>query len=193
MKYYMGSKYDKIDPIPQFCFSSNRPFTWDFVTKHLNVSNDQKKLMYQAQEAKLHDGIAVPIHGVNGELSGVGIASSTKKSNVNRTMLLKIKVICHQFHLAYTDLLTTDNDNYKYTRTTLTNREREILSWASEGKSDADIADILGISYSTVRFHLNNIYLKLDTNEKIFAITKAIRFGLILPTHISEKPNNLVR
>jgi DNA-binding CsgD family transcriptional regulator len=193
MTYYMDNGYDKIDPVPKYCFSSNRPFTWDFIINHLNISKNQKKLMNQASEANLLDGIAVPIHGVNGELSGVGMASSTGKPEIDRTRLMTIKAICHQFHLAYTDLLLADNKGNVNTRIKLTNREYEILSWAAEGKSDSDISDILGISYSTVRFHLNNVYSKLDANEKIFAITKAIRLGLILPSHIAEKPDELVR
>jgi len=193
MTYYMEEGYDKIDPVPKFCFTSNSPFTWAFITNNLNISKAQKRLMFQANEAELFDGIGIPIHGVNGELSGVGMASSTKKPGVSRTTLLTIKAICHQFHLAYTDLLLANNKGSEGTRIKLTNREYEILSWASEGKSDSDISDILGISYSTVRFHLNNVYSKLDANERIFAITKAIRLGLILPSYISGKPDELVR
>ncbi len=193
MKYYISNGYEKIDPVPQYCFNSNRPFTWDFVTNHLNISKIQKKLMYEAREADLIDGIAVPMHGVNGELSGVGMASSHGNPEADRTSLMIIKAICNQFHLAYTDLLIAENGEKIDAGIKLTNREHEILLWAAEGKSDADIADILGISYSTVRFHLNNVYSKLAANERIFAITKAIRLGLILPSHISDKPDELVR
>ena len=193
MAYYMDKGYDTIDPVSKYCFSSNRPFTWEFVTNHLNISREQKKILHQAHEAKLLDGIAIPIHGINGELSGVGMASSSGKVNVDRTTLMTIKAICCQFHSAYTDLLLIDDKEFKNTRIKLTNRECEILSWAAEGKSDSDIADILGISYSTIRFHLNNVYSKLDANERIFAITKAIRLGIILPSHIAGKPDELVR
>ena len=64
----------------------------------------------------------------------------------------------------------------------LTEREREILSWAAEGKSDAVIADIIGISHATIRFHLNNIFRKLQANERTLATVKAIRLGLIFPS-----------
>ena len=195
MQYYFANGYVNIDPVPQYCFNANRPFTWDFVIDHLHISGTQKLLMYQAAEANLLNGIGVPMHGVNGELAGVGMASSTGNPESDRTVLMTIKAICHQFHLAYTDLLLAEDGQEILVgnRVRLTNREREILSWVAEGKSDSDIADILGISYSTVRFHLNNVYSKLEANERIYAITKAIRLGLILPSHISEKPDELVR
>jgi DNA-binding CsgD family transcriptional regulator len=66
----------------------------------------------------------------------------------------------------------------------LTSREKEILSWAAEGKSDSVIADIIGVSHSTIRFHMNNIFRKLNANERTLATVKAIRQGLILPSYL---------
>ena len=58
------------------------------------------------------------------------------------------------------------------------------MLWAAEGKSDAVIAEIIGISHATIRFHMNNIFRKLQANERTLATVKAIRQGLILPTCI---------
>jgi DNA-binding CsgD family transcriptional regulator len=58
------------------------------------------------------------------------------------------------------------------------------MSWAAEGKSDSVIAEILGVSHSTVRFHMNNVFKKLNANERTLATVKAIRHGLILPSFI---------
>jgi len=57
------------------------------------------------------------------------------------------------------------------------------LLWVSEGKSDWTIAEIIGISHATVRFHMNNIFKKLDANERTLATVKAIRRGLIFPSY----------
>ena len=40
---------------------------------------------------------------------------------------------------------------------------------------------ILGISEDTVNFHIKNSMAKLDAGNRIMAIVKAIRMGLILP------------
>lgn len=45
---------------------------------------------------------------------------------------------------------------------TLTKRENEVAELLLEGKSNKQIAFALGISESTVEFHLRNIYRKLD-------------------------------
>ena len=47
----------------------------------------------------------------------------------------------------------------------LTAREREILALIAEGRSNASIADLLGITKRAVERHINGIFLKLDLGE----------------------------
>ena len=61
----------------------------------------------------------------------------------------------------------------------LTDRETEILSLMAKGQSYSNIADTLSISKETVRFHIKNIYSKLQVNSKAGAIEKASRDKLI--------------
>lgn len=61
----------------------------------------------------------------------------------------------------------------------LSNRETEILSLAAKGKKNADIADDLCVSLATIKFHLNNIYTKLDVSSRTAAIAIAIKRGII--------------
>lgn len=54
----------------------------------------------------------------------------------------------------------------------LSQRETEILDWVRFGKTNSEIADILGISISTVKNHLQNIFKKLDVFNRMQAIAK---------------------
>jgi DNA-binding NarL/FixJ family response regulator len=51
----------------------------------------------------------------------------------------------------------------------LTTREREVLSWLSKGKTNRDIAQILGLSPRTVDKHLEQIYAKLGVENRTAA------------------------
>jgi DNA-binding response OmpR family regulator/DNA-binding CsgD family transcriptional regulator len=51
----------------------------------------------------------------------------------------------------------------------LTNREGEVLSWLSKGKTNRDIAQILGLSPRTVDKHLEQIYAKLGVENRTAA------------------------
>jgi DNA-binding NarL/FixJ family response regulator len=57
----------------------------------------------------------------------------------------------------------------------LTSREGEVLSWLSKGKTNRDIAQILGLSPRTVDKHLEQIYSKLGVENRTAAVTIAVK------------------
>ena len=56
----------------------------------------------------------------------------------------------------------------------LTAREGEVLSWLSKGKTNRDIAQILGLSPRTVDKHLEQIYSKLGVENRTAAAAIAV-------------------
>jgi DNA-binding CsgD family transcriptional regulator len=60
----------------------------------------------------------------------------------------------------------------------LTAREQQILAWVARGKTNPEIAEILWITPSTVRKHLENVYAKLGVRTRTAA---AARFLQVLP------------
>ena len=58
---------------------------------------------------------------------------------------------------------------------TLTDREREVLGWFAAGKSNAQIAAIVGASPRTVAKHLERIYGKLGVESRTAAAMRAVR------------------
>ena len=57
----------------------------------------------------------------------------------------------------------------------LTKREKEILELVAEGLSNAEIARLLWVTEQTVKFHLSNIYRKLDVANRTQASQWAYR------------------
>ena len=55
----------------------------------------------------------------------------------------------------------------------LTPREVEVLSWLAKGKTNRDIADILGMSPRTVNKHLEHIFEKLGVETRTAAAAVA--------------------
>jgi DNA-binding CsgD family transcriptional regulator len=60
-------------------------------------------------------------------------------------------------------------------RLSLTLREAEVLSWIARGKSNRDIAEILGLSPRTVNKHLEQIYAKLGVENRTAAAALAMQ------------------
>ena len=61
----------------------------------------------------------------------------------------------------------------------LTRREVEILQLVSEGHSNAQLARMLWVTEQTVKFHLSNIYRKLDVANRTEAARWAQLHGLL--------------
>ena len=56
----------------------------------------------------------------------------------------------------------------------LTDREAEVLLWVAQGKSNAEIATILGAAENTVKKHLQNIFEKLGIESRNAATVRAL-------------------
>ncbi|MBX3608987.1 MAG: response regulator [Hydrogenophaga sp.] len=77
------------------------------------------------------------------------------------------------------NLAPADNINAQHLRDiALTPRETEVLSWLAKGKTNRDIADILGMSHRTVNKHLEHVFEKLGVETRTAAAAMA---GKLLP------------
>jgi len=61
----------------------------------------------------------------------------------------------------------------------LTEREKQVVQLLSEGLSNKLIADRLGISDHTAKFHVNGVMMKLGASTRTEAVVEAMRRGLI--------------
>ncbi len=87
-----------------------------------------------------------------------------------------LEIMVPHLHLALVNLAT------ELPRTEpirLSPREREVLAWIKEGKSNDEIGIILGISSGTVKVHVKNILQKLEVSTRTQAVAKALEHGLV--------------
>jgi two-component system, NarL family, response regulator DegU len=90
-----------------------------------------------------------------------------------------------QFHARLSQNQTNDPQRQALL-TYLTSREREVLKLLTEGITYKGVADRLVISETTVKTHVNNIFQKLQVNDRTQAVLYAIKHGLV------DTPNPLV-
>jgi len=65
------------------------------------------------------------------------------------------------------------------TNIVLSRREHQVLNQLTEGYSDKIIARNLNVSENTVRFHLKNIFNKLEVNSRLMAVSEANKHKLL--------------
>lgn len=61
----------------------------------------------------------------------------------------------------------------------LSSREYEVLQLLAKGHRNADIAEILFLSLSTIKTHVSNLYLKMEVKSRTQAIGKAKQLKII--------------
>jgi DNA-binding CsgD family transcriptional regulator len=72
----------------------------------------------------------------------------------------------------------------------LTDRERQILALICEGRSDADMSRLLGLSQNTVRNHVASLYRKIGVNRRSAAIIWARERAITSEEFTSAKARN---
>ena len=64
-------------------------------------------------------------------------------------------------------------------RPRLAPREVLVLHWIAQGKSNEEIAMILGSKRPTIATHIKRIFTKLDVSDRASAAVKGLKFGII--------------
>jgi len=61
----------------------------------------------------------------------------------------------------------------------LSSREREVLAFLAEGRSNREIADAMTVSLATVKSHLHHLYTKLGATNRHEALRRGVALGLL--------------
>ncbi len=128
----------------------------------------------------LRNKIAHGILDVSG-ISSSFFVFSRFSEEVDHNQADLIKLIIPMMHIALLRALTGIEAWPKVVKDKkmVSDRQAEILQWMKEGKSNWEIANILGLTESNVKYHIDQILEKLGASNRINAIIKAQYLGLI--------------
>ncbi|MFO8010298.1 MAG: response regulator transcription factor [Dehalococcoidia bacterium] len=137
----------------------------------LELLNQQrlKTLVLGSQDD--HPPIDYLIHlGIHGYISNI---------ETHQAIILAIRTVAHGAYwfdrTAIADLFTLPKNEFNETfLARFTTREKQIARFLSPSHTNSMIATDLGISERTVRFHLRNIYDKLEVNTRSQAILRLL-------------------
>lgn len=122
--------------------------------------------------AGLRSELAFPILTLHGVLAVVEMRSESGLL-ISDTLTRVLEAIGREVGAFYAARPCLPDD------TSLSPRELEILELVAEGLSAAEIASRLVLSRETVRTHIRNLHTKLGVGDRVSAVVKAMRAGLI--------------
>lgn len=91
----------------------------------------------------------------------------------------KVQTVVIEKEIFVTQPETFEINENELKKLNLSSREYEVLELLAKGHSNADIANILFLSVSTVKTHVSNLLVKLDVSNRTQAVEKSKRLKII--------------
>ena len=119
--------------------------------------------------------------GIQAAFSAGAVAFVVKKAHPDDLAVAVRQAYEHSIYLPGFVAGNGHDPTEAHRRRGLTRRELEILRLVAEGHSNAELARMLWVTEQTVKFHLSNIYRKLNVSNRTEASRWAQVHGLLQP------------
>lgn len=165
--YSKDNKYDR-DPVIVAAFAKGK-FIW--LSEAMNepyVREMKHGPLIKWTLKKTGDGLCCPLYGPDNRKAYAFVGFGRDKAEFDPIMPYQIQTIVQIMHVRYCLMVKSLQRQVK-----LTPRESEVLELLSFGKTNPEIALILNISTTTVSGYLKNIFLKLDTTDRVSTALRA--------------------
>lgn len=107
---------------------------------------------------------------------------SRLEGEVGQEHAFLLKILTPHLHLALSRAIAGVQEFQAFVGKTgkpLSERQSEILYWMHEGKTNWEIAKILNLTELNVKYHIDQIFSKLDVRSRVNAVAKAHELGLV--------------
>jgi LuxR family quorum-sensing system transcriptional regulator CciR len=163
------------DPVHRASNVTSVGFTWSRLAEMIALTRQDRKILELAREAGIGEGFTVPAH-VPGEAHGsCSFACVAGEPFFEQHLSLLQLVGAFAFEAAR----RMRRERFARTPVELTERQREVVIWAARGKSDWEIARILGISEQTVIEHLKHARERYGVGRRTLLAVHALFDGTI--------------
>jgi LuxR family transcriptional activator of conjugal transfer of Ti plasmids len=178
---YLRSGYQRLDPVVLRARLEHTLFSWGGAVSSPLVNREQRRFFDEATTFGIRSGITVPIRAGFGRMAAFTLATGNRESHPER-LVAEWKDIVQLVGLYFHTHVTVRLDHCSTLHavgTELTQRERQCLAWAAQGKTVADIAVLVEIAPRTVVFHLENARRKLGAVSIAHCVAEAVRRCLL--------------
>lgn len=163
------------DPIARCALTARRPFRWE--EARACATQAGQRIVDMVHNYGIHDGMMFPMHAVDSLTGGVSLGSEVR-IDLAPVEVSELEIVCQA---AYYRLEALHGPLTYQKVAELTPRETDCVQLAAAGKSNWEIAAILGVKEDTVKKTLGRAAVKLQAANRAHLVATAIRTGRIFP------------
>lgn len=174
LELYERADFRGADPIPGRVMQHGALMTWSDAMRTGENSAKNEAYFAAMREHGLEHGFGLPLFGPRGRDAYAAFDFGYPLDEVDGDLVDTVRAVSQHAHQRICLLLENLDEAPR-----LSERELEVLRWAAQGKSMSAIATILDLSPDTVKTYAKRIYAKLDATDRVGAVVKALRLGLV--------------
>ncbi|MEO5956740.1 MAG: LuxR family transcriptional regulator [Nitrospiraceae bacterium] len=173
---YWKNRYAEVDPVLHALMQSQQTQVWSQV--YANVTSARElEFVETATSFGLTDGVTSgSLDPSCGVATFFAFAGGDTAEHARYVKFLDY--LGQHLHWALVRAASKASPSTDMCVTTLSPREVTILNWVKNGKTNWEIAQIIGITERTVRFHIESVFGKLDVSSRTQAVAVAVQHGL---------------
>jgi LuxR family quorum-sensing system transcriptional regulator ExpR len=185
---YIGNNYQHIDPVVLYALQRISPFSWDEKIS-INSMVNFSKIFNISKNYNVVNGYTFVLHDNNNYMAMLSIMMDSMKiidiedeiKDKKADLQMLLIAVHEKVTSLYKEVTPHKHHNTTSEKDLFSERENEILYWASIGKTYQEIAMILNIKVSTIKFHMGNVVKKLGVINAKHAIRMGVELHLIKP------------
>ncbi|MEL1249636.1 helix-turn-helix transcriptional regulator [Aurantiacibacter gilvus] len=179
-RHYRARLY-LIDPLPRIALETPLAFCWPRDVDMDGLNDSERRYLAIAEQHGLASGIGTVGYGPSGRMGFLAGIWSKPEPPSDET-LMAVHQIGQVSFVRYCQIVRDD-----FEVPPLSNRELEVLEWMCRGKSNPVIAEIMGVSRSSIDTYIRRIFAKLDVTDRTAACMRAYSRGLVVTDEVERR------
>jgi LuxR family quorum-sensing system transcriptional regulator CciR len=172
---YARAGLHRSDPAQRLASVRPASFAWQDLPQLTALSSAERALMGKARCAGLGEGFTVPLHAPGERAASCSFATIADEPFPGNA-LLAVELLAH---VAFSTLFDLLHAGRRSLAPRLTARQEECVVLMSQGKTDWEIATILGLSEETVTAYLKAARQRFGVSRRTQLALAAVSHGLI--------------
>jgi len=184
VRSYLENHQYVFDPVFDVVEQLERPFTWDEIPRFVDMTEKQVALFDEARSFGLAYGATIPLH-IPGEPGASCTFARARPIKPTPDLMTSLHVISA---FAFNAALHLHHPRRRTSRPKLTRREAECTALVALGKTDWEIAKILGLGATTVKYFVSAAKQRYGVYKRSELVARALMDAQLMTNETTRDP-----